>query len=111
MLRIRWQPEEAAVLLDFYLKHGSSLRISEDDLLHLSQIYKKRAKILGLKTDEKFRNLPGMKLQLACIHYVATNGKEGMSGASKLFYEIYDLFKNNPSHFYEIVNSFYFKYT
>ena len=63
-----------------------------------------------LNVDDKFRNLSGMKMQLGCIHYVVTGGKEGMSGASNLFYKTYDLYKNEPTRFQSICDDFYKKY-
>ena len=33
-----------------------------------------------------------------------------MSGASKLFYQTYDLYKNSPENFQKICNHFYDKY-
>lgn len=50
------------------------------------------------------------RLPFCWIHYVVTDGKEGMSGASKLFYQTYDLYKNNPENFQKICNHFYDKY-
>lgn len=93
-----------------YFRYGATLSVPNDELLKLSQIYRNRANILGLNVDDKFRNLSGMKIQLGCIHYVVTGGKEGMSGASSLFYKTYDLYKHNPCEFQNICKSFYEKY-
>ncbi len=93
MIRVRWELEEAVALMDLYFRYGATLSVPNDELLKLSQIYRNRANILGLNVDDKFRNLSGMKMQLGCIHYVVTGGKEGMSGASNLFYKTYDLYK------------------
>lgn len=110
MIRVRWELEEAVALMDLYFRCGATLSVPNDELLKLSQIYRDRANILGLNVDDKFRNLSGMKMQLGCIHYVVTDGKEGMSGASKLFYQTYDLYKNNPENFQKICKHFYDKY-
>ena len=110
MIRVRWELEEAVALMDLYFRYGATLSVPNDELLKLSQIYRKRANILGLNVDDKFRNLSGMKMQLGCIHYVVTGGKEGMSGASQLFYQAYDLYKNNQENFQKIRDHFYDKY-
>lgn len=114
MIRVRWELEEAVALMDLYFRYGATLSVPNDELLKLSQIYRNRANILGLNVDDKFRNLSGMKtgmkMQLGCIHYVVTGGKEGMSGASRLFYKTYDLYKNNPLEFRNICKGFYKKY-
>ena len=105
MIRVRWELEEAVALMDLYFRYGATLSVPSDELLKLS-----RANILGLNVDDKFRNLSGMKMQLGCIHYVVTGGKEGMSGASNLFYKTYDLYKNNPCEFQNVCKKFYAAY-
>ena len=77
--------EEAVALFDFYLKNGASLSIPEEKLSEISKAYRNRANQLGLVVDEKFRNLNGLKMQIGCIRYVVTEGKNGLSGASQLF--------------------------
>ena len=96
--------------MDLYFRYGKTLSVPQDELLRLSQLYRNRANVLGLHVDDKFRNLSGMQMQLACIHYVVTDGKEGMSGASKLFYQTYDLYQKEPEKFQKICEEFYNKY-
>lgn len=110
MIRIRWELEEAAALFDFYFRNGSTLSIPLEEIQLLSAMYQNRAKSLGLVTDEKFRNQAGLRLQLACVHYVVTNGLQGMSNANKLFYQTYDLYQKNRVCFEQIVHEFYQKY-
>ena len=73
-------------------------------------MYIKRAQYKGIIIDEKFRNLFGLKMQLACIHYVVTAGREGMSNVSKVFYDTYELYKNDDEKFQQILKEFYIKY-
>lgn len=87
------------------------MNLSEDTLGSLTDMYIKRAKNNGIIIDEKFRNLSGLKIQLACIHYVVTSGKEGMSNASKLFHDTYELYKNDAEKFQQILKEFYRKYS
>lgn len=110
MTRIRWDLEEAVALFDLYLSVGKHLDIPEKDVARLSQILIVRGQQLGWDIDDKFRNISGLRLQLACIHFVVTNGTEGMANASKLFYETYDLIQNHPERFKEILYNFYQKY-
>lgn len=110
MKRVRWELEEAVALMDVYFRYGGTLKIPENELLHLSQLYRNRAKILGLQVDEKFRNLAGMQMQIGCIHYVVTDGKEGLSAASRLLYQTYELYKNRPDDFRKICDEFHRKY-
>ena len=111
MIKVQWELEEAVALFDIYFKNGGNLNVSEDILVNLRDIYIKRAQKNGIIIDEKFRNLSGLKIQLGCIHYVATAGREGMSNASKLFYDTYELYKNDVEKFQQILKEFYIKYT
>ena len=106
MINVNWSLEEAVALFSFYL-NGTT---TKKDLKKLSDAYKKRAEILGILTDAKFRNMNGLSKQLGCITYVVTDGKHGFSSASKLFYETYDLYKTNPKIFARILQEFKDKY-
>lgn len=44
------------------------------------------------------------------MHYVVTNGAEGMSNASKLFYDTYKLYHEEPDKNNLILCDFYKKY-
>ena len=111
MKRVTWDLEEAVVLLDFYIKSGCTLYINRDKLEELSLVLNKRAKIKGIVVDEKFRNIAGLSMQIGCIHYIATDGKEGFSNASKIFFKAYELFESDPSKFNCIAEDFYKKYS
>lgn len=108
MIKVRWTEEEAVALFDLYFREGMNAPIEQ--IVHLSQIYRKRAECLGLVIDEKFRNVSGLKMQLACIHYVVTEGREGMSNASKLFYKTYEMYLRDKKRYLSILTSFYESY-
>lgn len=110
MIRVKWELEEAVVLCDLYIKSDCLLKKAKRKFKDLSVVLNKRAKINGIVVDEKFRNVSGISKQIGCIHYVATGGTEGFSNVSKIFYEAYELFKNNPLEFNSIVEEFYKKY-
>ena len=110
MIKIKWDLSEAVALFATYMEEGATLSVSTEKLMLLSEMYKRKAKEAGLNVDEKFRNLSGLKMQLGCIHYVVTNGSEGMSNASRIFYEAYDLYRNNPAAFTQIKKDFFKKY-
>ena len=67
-------------------------------------------KIKGWIVDDKFRNVTGLSMQLATIHYIVTGGKEGLKNSSKIFREVYDLYKEDPEKFDRMVKGFYLKY-
>ena len=66
--------------------------------------------MLGIAVDEKYRNLAGLRLQLGCVHYVVTDGAEGMSSVSHLFRETCELYQTDPVRFRQIRDEFYEKY-
>lgn len=110
MIRVKWEFEEAVALFDLYFRCGKSLNVPLEELEKLSLCYNNRAKSLGLHVDEKFRNIAGIKLQLACVHYVVTDGNSGMSNASKLFYDTYKFYQEYPDAFKIILKHFNVEY-
>ena len=110
MIRVPWDLEEAVALLDLYERYGGTGTVPRSELENLSLLFQNRAQALGIITDGKYRNLSGLQLQLACMHYVATDGQHGMSSASQLFYQTYDLYKNDPDKFRQIRDEFYRRY-
>lgn len=106
MIKINLSVEEAVALFYFYFNGLTS----KNDLKKLSAAYKKRAVMLGIQTDDKFRNINGLSMQLGCIAYIVTDGKHGFSSASKLFYETYHLYKTSPEVFSRIFKEFNDKY-
>ena len=110
MKRINWDLEEAVALYDLYFKSGQTLSIDKDKLKQLSEILNKRAKLKGWIVDDKFRNVTGLSMQVATIHYIVTGGKEGLKNSSKIFREVYDLYKEDLEKFDRIVKEFYLKY-
>lgn len=108
--KVPWDLEEAVALFDLYFKNGSQLKVPSEEIAKLSKAYKKRANVLGLETDEKFRNIAGLKMQLGCIHYVITDGEAGLSNVSSLFYQTYELYRTAPERFNLILQSFIDKY-
>lgn len=107
MIRVKWELEEAVALFALYFANE---RYTKEDLTRLSTAYNKRAKLLGIKTDEKFRNVNGLAMQMGCITYVVTNGEHGYSSASKLFYDTYKLYRTLPDVFATILQEFNEKY-
>ena len=110
MKRIIWGLEEAAVLFQLYARNNMSTKVHDDVLLELRCMYLKRAKMLELDIDEKFRNLDGLKQQLQCIEHVVKGEGHGLKNVAKVFYEVYDLYLNNYYLYTKLVEEFYEKY-
>ena len=110
MKKINWHVEEAVALYALYFRYPKYTNISKDEMLELSEILKLRAKILNYNVSDKYRNLEGISKQLGNIHYVVTDGKEGLKNTSKIFYETFELYKKFPKIFDRILKEFYDKY-
>ena len=110
MNRIKWDVEEAVALMQLYFDNDCKISVDSEQVENLSKIMKQRAAILGFYVDDNFRNITGLEMQLACIHYVVTDGKEGLQNASTLFYETYDLYLKCPKIFSRIYDEFVEKY-
>ena len=111
MKRIKWTLEESIVLVEAYVRHGQTIPLPADEIARISELLNRRAKILGLDVDEKFRNKAGLNMQSACIHYVFTDGAEGLSNSNDMFYKAYNLFTQDRTKFYEALEAFYQRYT
>lgn len=102
----RWDVEESVALFSLYFKYGSSNKVPKEEVEKLSQVFNKRADRLGVKKTTTYRNTIGLSMQLECIRYVVTNGAAGLSQASKLFYDTYEMYKNNKKLFDVILKIF-----
>lgn len=110
MNKFKWDLQDAVVLYDFYFNLGHKFEVNEEYLKELSLLMKRKALMNGLQINDKYRNIAGLKMQIQCIRYVITDGKEGLHNASKIFYEAYDLYKNDIQEFNTLANDFYNKY-
>ncbi len=106
MKRIKWTLDESIVLVDAYIRNGQKIPLPAHEITRISQLLNRRAKILGLGVDEKFRNKAGLNMQSACIHYVFTDGAEGLSNSNDMFYKAYNLYKYDKAKFYEALDAF-----
>lgn len=110
MKKIKWDLSEAVVLLDVLLENWGRTSVPEEKLLELSEMYKRKATANGLCFDEKFRNLAGLKMQLACLQFVVSEGRAGMPNAAKVFHDAYELCLRNPEEFKKIKEDFLSQY-
>ena len=110
MIKIKWDLPEAVVLLDALLENWGRTSVPDTKLLELSEMYKRKATAAGISYDEKYRNLVGLKMQLACLQFIVSDGHVGMPNAAKVFYEAYELFQRDPESFKSIKQDFYFQY-
>ena len=111
MKRIKWAIEEAVAIVDLYFRfEGGIITDLESELIKLSVALNRRADILKIAHDEKFRNLNGMKCIFQNVRYCATDGKVGLPNVSRLHQQTVELYFNNRKKFDEILNAFREKY-
>ena len=68
MIKVAWDVEELVALIDVYRKSdGKTTDQIEKELMDLSKSLTLRAQKLGIKYDEKFRNLNGMNVNATLI--------------------------------------------
>lgn len=100
--RIAWSRHEVALLFRAYeeLADGAELnRVAED----LSKTLRTMAFRAGQEVDETYRNVNGMKMQLGNVQYLFTNGQKGLSGASVLIRQMYEIYTQRPAEFQNIL--------
>ena len=103
-VRIEWDKYEVALLIDACEKALNKQQAKPQIVAWLSSALRKRAQNNGISIDDIFRNENGISLQMTKMDYLLSDGKRGLPGASKLYSEIAQLHKNNPTEFAELLN-------
>ena len=103
-IRILWDKEEAAILLEALVKTLDG-KISRDDAISsVSWELRERAKKNGIKIDEIFRNKNGITLQMSTMEYIYTEGKSGLDkGKMPTFRKVVNLYKNDRSAYEKLL--------
>ena len=111
MKRVRWELEEMVAMVDLYYRNQNG-RVGNlsDELKELSRKLNKRADMLDIDHDEKYRNYNGMKIIFQNVRYADTNGEEGLANTSRLIYDTIELFHKSHDGFVMILNEFNRKY-
>ena len=111
MKRIKWAMEEAVAIVDLYFRfEDGTITDLESELMKLSETLNRRADILGIVHDDKFRNFNGMKCIFQNVRYCATGGEVGLSNVSRLHQQTVELYFNDRKKFDEVLNAFREKY-
>ncbi len=93
-LRIPWDKYETAILIDACIQvinhkvdKGTAIQIVSSKL-------RKRAVKSGVTIDNIFRNETGIRMQMNTIMSIIQGEEPGLSNASKLFYEMVELYRS-----------------
>ena len=110
MIKVNWDVEELVALIDVYRRSNTDGFAIDEELESLSEKLVRRANILRIAHDEKYRNYNGMKMMYQNVVYIATNGSQGLSAASSSMQKVYELLNSNPEVFEMILKEFNSRY-
>lgn len=102
-VRIPWDRYEVALLFSAYEHIANGADISAE-AARLSETLRALAIRRGVSIDDTYRNVNGMRMQLANVQYLFTDGQKGMFGASAMIREMYELYKSDPRAYQTILN-------
>ena len=100
--RIPWSQHEIALLFDAYIRVAEGADFGKT-AEWLSLTLRKLATQSGQAVDETYRNVNGMKMQLANVQYMFTDGQKGLSGASARIRQMYALYRTDYTEYQTIL--------
>lgn len=99
---MNWEFEEELFLLELFENtRNCSAKEKDIKIQELSNLLIERATLLGMHTDETFRNFIGIRMKLLNIEYIASNGEYGLENYSALDLKVYKLFSESYDKFNE----------
>lgn len=101
-VRISWDRYEVALLFDTYERVAGGSDINSE-AVKLSESLRTLATRKGISIDETYRNVNGMKMQLANVQYLFTRGQKGLSGASTAIRQMYELYRTDYTEYQMIL--------
>lgn len=102
-VRIPWDRYEVALLFSAYEHIANGADLAEE-AARLSETLRALSIRRGVSIDDTYRNVNGIRMKLANVQYLFTDGQKGMFGASAMIRQIYDLYKSNPGEYQTILN-------
>lgn len=100
-VRIPWDRYEVALLFSAYEQVANGADISQE-AARLSETLRVLAIRRGASIDDTYRNINGMKMQLANVQYLFSDGQKGLYGASSMIRQMHELYKANHAE-YQII--------
>lgn len=102
LTRFPWDSHEVALLINAYQKITSGADPNQV-AVRLSQMLRELAGRNGRQIDDTYRNVNGMKMQLANVQYLFTNGEKGLSGASAMIRQMVELYQTRQTEYQTIL--------
>lgn len=116
MIKVPWDLEEVIPLVDVCARRENGELDGKnftEELQHISLLLNRRADILGIVHDEKFRNYNGIRKQYFFRILVAfTDGEKGSEKGCprEIDYQAVKLYREKREVFNSMLNDFYQKY-
>lgn len=101
-IRIPWDRYEIALLFHAY-EHVMDGADINKEATELSSVLRQLAIRRNIAIDDTYRNVNGMKMQLANVQYLFTDGQKGLSGASAMIRQMFELYKANYAEYQTIL--------
>jgi hypothetical protein len=104
-IRIQWDQEETAILLDAFLQADEGSLSRKEAIQMASVELRDRAKKSGIDVDDKFRNINGITLQMSVLEYIYTNGNRGLKKPviPKLFRDVVELYRSDKPAYLKLL--------
>lgn len=102
-LRIPWDKQETALLIDAYLRVKNKELSQQEAVKEISELLRRRAILSGMEIDDVFRNTNGIAMQMKIIGGLVDDHPSSLHSATKMFNEMVALYKSTPAEFHEIL--------
>ncbi|KEZ86427.1 hypothetical protein [Lacrimispora celerecrescens] len=102
-IKILWDEQEAAILIDACDHYNKGDVTKQEAVTSVSKILRQRAVNKGMNIDDVFRNENGIAMQFMAMNQLISDEKCGLRGASKLFINMAELFKEDKQSFNKIL--------
>ena len=111
MIRVEWDLEEMVALVDLYIRTKNAKSSVRNFLIdQLSIKLCRRAEILHIPHDERYRNRNGLMMMLMNLRSIDTNGSSGLGSTSKLMCDVWEMHHSDKVRFQKILYEFKQRY-
>ena len=102
-MRIPWDKYETAILIDACIQIINNKTDKGTAIQTVSAKLRKRAVNSGIVVDDVFRNENGIRMQMTTIMSIIQGKEPGLCNASKLFFDMVELYRSEYSQFSAIL--------
>lgn len=111
MIQVGWELEEMVALVDLYMQTKNAKSSVRNFLIDkLSIKLRRRAEMLDISHDERYRNHNGLVMMLMNLRSIDTSGITGLSSTSKLMSDVWEMYHKDKTQFKKILLEFNRRY-